>query len=155
MGRYLDGQSIRFNWPMGGAHESYYTKVSTKSEYKSNKKILLEKYLSAVVAMTGRQRHTHKQTCISWTEGHRNVILLPLNSTHKISYNYTLRQHPWPSSIGEKNTWEGIWVVSLSDLTDQWEVPMSPMIQKFQLDLNINLTKNRSHRHTDTKTNKA
>ena len=60
---------------------------------------------------------------------------------HKITYNYTLRQHPPPSHIGEKNTWEGIGVVSLSDITAQWEVPMNPMIQKFQLNLNIHLTK--------------
>ena len=70
------------------------------------------------------------------------MILLSLNSTHKITYNYTLRQHPPPSHIGEKNTWEGIGVVSLSDLTDQWKVPMSLMIQKFKLNLNIHLTKN-------------
>ena len=81
-------------------------------------------------------------------EGHRPVILLPLNSTHKITYNYTLRQHPPPSHIGEKNTWEGIVVVSLSDLTDEWKVTMSPMIQKFQLFLSIHLTKKTASKNT-------
>ena len=85
---------------------------------------------------------------ISLTEVHRPVILLPLNSTHKITYNYTLRQHPSPSHIGEKNTWEGIGMVSLSDIIAQWEVPMSPMIQKFQLNMNINLTKKTALKNT-------
>ena len=56
-------------------------------------------------------------------------ILLPLNSTYQIIYNYTYYKHPSQWLIGEKNTWEGIWVVSLSDLTDQWEVLMNPMLQ--------------------------
>ena len=74
-------------------------------------------------------------------KGHRPLILLPLKSTYQITYIYARHQRPPPSHMGEKNTWEGIDVVSLSDLTDQWNVPMSHMIQKFQLDLNIHLTK--------------
>ena len=107
-------------------------------------------------------------TTISKTERDTLEILSPLNSTHKITYNYTLRQHPQSSHIGEQNTWEGIGVVSLFDLTDQWKVTMSPMIQKFQLDLNIHLTKKTlrkipirsavvavTDRQADTQTHKA
>ena len=58
MGRYWGGQSIRYNYPMGGAHKSYDTKGTTRPEYTSNKKKPLRKIRSAVVAMT----ETHTQT---------------------------------------------------------------------------------------------
>ena len=58
-------------------------------------------------------------------------------------------------------------MASLSGLTDLWEVPMSSLIQNFQLDLNIHLTKNpfekipnrsavvpMTDRHTDTHTDR-
>ena len=39
-------------------------------------------------------------------------------------------------------------MVSLSDIIAQWEVPMSRMIQKFQLNMNINLTKKTALKNT-------
>ena len=42
MGRYWGGQSIQFNRPMGGAHESDDKKVSTRPKYTSNKKSILK-----------------------------------------------------------------------------------------------------------------
>ena len=39
---------------------------------------------------------------ISRTKSRIAKILLPLSSTNQITYNYTLRQHPRPSHIGEK-----------------------------------------------------
>ena len=39
-------------------------------------------------------------------------------------------------------------MVSLSDIIAQWEVLMSPMIQKFQLNMNINLTKKTALKNT-------
>ena len=62
---------------------------------------------------------------ISCTEGHGPEILSPLNSPHQITYNYILRLHPSPSDICEKNTWVGIGVISLSDLSDQRKASMS------------------------------
>ena len=62
MGRYGHGQSIGLIGPTEGDHESYDTKVSTRPEYKSNKKKPCQKIpiRSAVVAMTDTQ--THRQT---------------------------------------------------------------------------------------------
>jgi hypothetical protein len=85
---------------------------------------------------------------ISRTERDTLKILSPLNSTHQITYNYTLQQHLPPSHIGEKNTWEGIGVVSLTDLSDQWKVTMSPMIQKFFIYPNLRPTKKTVSKNT-------
>ena len=59
-GKVLGGQSIRYNCPMGGAHESYDTKVSTKSEYTSNEKSVLKN--TYPFGRSSDDRYTHTQT---------------------------------------------------------------------------------------------
>jgi len=48
----------------------------------------------------------------------------------------------------KKNTYEGIRVASLSDLTEIWKVTMSPMIQKFLVFRKICLTKKKGSKNT-------
>ena len=61
MVRYLCGQSIRLNGRMEGDHESYDTKVSTISEYTSNKKSV-PKNTYPSFGRSSDERHTYRQT---------------------------------------------------------------------------------------------
>lgn len=72
---------------------------------------------------------------------HIPKILSSMNSLHQKTQKNNQYQHSPPVLVPEKNAWERIGKITLSDLTDYWLVTMSQNIQNLKEEMNIYLIK--------------